>query len=201
MCEKIFNLLITLQFLALLSDIAVVTLESEPRTLGYSWFKSTGEDPNFPNHHVRGFEIYEDEAASVDVHRLSEPYKKMRSIVGPQKVLARATDLSYAQPTGIGFLTRPEGSVVFQGRSRDVDDREVLEVLDINPGVGLKHETLEEIKLLADHIEKMEPGVLSFWALEFLPEYNKDGIILVARFENRASYTKYSASPEREKMM
>ncbi|KAK2788298.1 hypothetical protein FQN53_003832 [Emmonsiellopsis sp. PD_33] len=192
------------RFLSLLSDIGAFTHENEPRTIAYSWFKSTGDDPEFPNHHLRGFEVYEDEHASKVTHRSSEPYKKMRSIVGPEGILEKPTDLSYCQPTGIGFLTRPDhGVTVFQGIAKETQaERSHIEVVNIQPKPGMKPEILQGIKALAAQIEtEAGNGILSFWCLEFLPEYANDGIILFSRYEDRNAYLRHLDSREKEPTM
>ncbi len=184
------------QFLALLSDIAVVTKESEPSTISYGWFQSTGDNTEVPNHYVRGFEVYEDESALVDVHRMSTPYKKMRETVGRDKILEKPTDLRFLQPTGIGFMTRG-GMDLFEDDSHLKEDERCLVVVqEIKPKQGLKPKLLEVFEDLACQVKELEDGTACFWALEYLEAYSDDGIVLVTRFNSDAAYQKHVDSPE-----
>lgn len=181
----------------MLSDIAVVTRENEPRTLAYGWFKSTGDNSEVPNHHVRGFEVYKDESALADVHRSSEPYKIMRSTVGQDHILAQPTDLRFLRPAGIGFMTRPGKTATFlECNSIEAGAKSMIVVLEIKPKDGRKTELLEDMESLAVYVEEHESGTASFWVLEYLREYLDHGITVFSRFENGAAYQHHLTSPK-----
>jgi hypothetical protein len=171
----------------------VVTKENEPRTLAYSWFMSSGDNTEVSNQYVRGFEVYKDELASTEVHRSSIPYKRMRSMVGPEKILEKSTDLSYCQPTGIGFMTRPNQTTSFH---TDGLCKKFVEVLDVKPKPGSKNDILQRLKITTADIEANNTSISTYWALEFLEEYSNDSLILFSCFNSKTSYQEYYNSPE-----
>jgi quinol monooxygenase YgiN len=181
--------------LQLLSNIAIVTQKDEPKTLAYCWLKRTEDCTTVPGQYVCGFEVYEDEAASKVVHRSSEPYKKMRAILGTEKIQEKPTDLSYCRPTGIGFLTRGGRPTVFQGSFPTSGAKSLVEVWELMPKDGMKIEALGEIEKLATYVEREEEGTSSFWILEFLPEYSNSNLKVISRFDNRAAYDYHNNSP------
>ncbi|KAE9374240.1 hypothetical protein N431DRAFT_481499 [Stipitochalara longipes BDJ] len=179
------------QFLALLRDIAVVTKESEPRTISYGWFQSAKDNPEVPNYYVRGFEVYEDESALAEVHRMSGPYKNMRATVGPYQILERPTDLRFLQPTGIGFMARGSMDLFDNDDHLNEDDRSLVVVQEIRPKQGSKQELLKYFEILASHARKSSEGVACFWVLEYLEEYLEDGVVVFSRFDTDAEYQKH----------
>jgi quinol monooxygenase YgiN len=180
-----------------LSDISVVTRANEPKTIAYAWFKSAGDNSEVPNHWVRGFEVYDDEAALAEVHRSSEPYKKMRMAVGKDQILQQPTDLRFLQPTGIGFMVRSgQPAVFFKSEAQGEKEKSVIVVTEIEPEAGMKTELLRELEVLTEHVEKKDYGTLSFWVLEYLPEYSDDGITVFSRFDDHKAYEHHLASPQ-----
>lgn len=186
-----------------MSDIAVVTQQNEPRTISYAWFESAGDNTEVPNHYVRGFEVYEDESALADVHRMSEPYKKMRSSVIPDKILAKPTDLRFLQPTGLGFMNRPGEPAVFAKHGGTVEKREkcLIVILEISPKDDAKSKLLDLAGALSDYAASENKEVASFWILEYLPEYSDSGIKIFLRFDNYVAYENYSKSSKVSEMM
>jgi quinol monooxygenase YgiN len=161
-----------------------VTKESEPKTTSYAWFTSTGDNTEVPNNWVRGFEVYEDESALVEVHRSSTPYKKMRSSVVPEKILEKPTDLRFLRPTGYGFMTRRSSSCNFDGKILQNDEKSLVKIMEIKPLEKTMAEMLTEIQMLAGHVEQFEATTASFWVLEYLPEYSEDTVVIFLRFKN-----------------
>lgn len=174
-----------------------MTRANEPKTIAYAWFKSAGDNSEVPNHWVRGFEVYDDEAALAEVHRSSEPYKKMRLAVGKDQILQQPTDLRFLQPTGIGFMVRSGQPAVFlKSEFQGEREKSVIIVTEIKPEVGTKTELLRELEALTEHVEKTEHGTSSFWVLEYLPEYSDDGITVFSRFDDHKAYEHHLASPQ-----
>jgi hypothetical protein len=147
-----------------------------------------------PGQYVCGFEVYEDETSSKVTHRSSQPYKKMRSILGAEQIQERPTDLSYCRPTGVGFLTRDGKSTVFQGSFPVPDEKDLVEVWELTPKDGMKTELLSEIENLATYVEREVEQSSTFWVLEFLAEYANDNLKVVSRFENQMTYESYMNS-------
>lgn len=173
-----------------------MTRANEPRTIAYAWFKSTGDNAEVPNHWVRGFEVYDDEAALAEIHRSSEPYKKMRLAVGQDQILERPTDLRFLQPTGIGFMVRAGEPAIFnKSESQGEEERNLIVVTEIKPEAGMKAEFLRELETLAAHVEKGERGTSSFWILEYPTEYSDDGVTVFSRFDDHEAYKHHLASP------
>lgn len=192
-----FSLTRVLEFLKLLSDIAITTRQTEPRTLAYGWFQSTGDNSEVPNRWVRGLEVYEDEEALTITHRSSAPYKKMRSSVIPEKILSEPTDLRFLRPTGIGFLNKSGGTILFSTDDSIKDEqKDLIAVIEIRPKENRREALLRDMKEMADHIEVNEPETGSFWALEYLPEYSESGLVIFSRFENSSEYQKHIGSPK-----
>jgi quinol monooxygenase YgiN len=178
-----------------LSDIAVVTQASEPKTLAYAWFESTGDNSAIPNHWVRGFEVYDNESAIAEVHRSSEPYKKMRLTVGRDHILERPTDLRFLQPTGVGFMVRSEKTVTFlKSDSHVAEEKGLIVILEIKPEEDMKLELLKDLENLGEYVKGHEHRTASFWVLEYLPEYSDDSIVIFSRFDSNTAYEQHLAS-------
>ena len=156
--------------------------------MAYGWFQSAGDNGDIPNCYVRGFEVYEEETALADVHRMSEPYKRMRASVVPEKILERPTDLRFLQPTG-GFTSRGQGIKKFTKDDHLTEkSRKLVVVEEIKPGPGMKDSLLKELQCLASDLEEHKPEVGSFWMLEYLPEYCDDGIKIFSTYESDSAY-------------
>ena len=183
-----------------MSDIAVVTKESEPRTISYGWFQSAKDDPEIPNHYVRGFEVYEDESALVKIHRMSEPYKKMRASVSSDHILERPTDLRFLQPTGIGFMTRGGMDLFPIDDHVSENDRILVVVQEIKPKQGMKSKLLQDLETLASYVRRFDKGVACFWVLEYLEEYSDDGVVIFSRFHTDSEYEKHANALGTEKI-
>ncbi|KAI9752415.1 MAG: hypothetical protein M4579_005639 [Chaenotheca gracillima] len=183
------------KFFNLLSDIAKVTIQSEPRNHGYCWFESAGDNTEVPNYWVRGFEVYEDEDA-LDVHRDSEPYKKMRAAFASDSILSKTTDIRFLQPTGLGFFRRTEEQVRFtKDKSLTDDTKNLIVTWDIKPQEDKQADVRKDLEQLAKHVEGNEPSAGTFWVLEYLPEFQDSTIIIFSRFANTEAYNKHANTP------
>jgi hypothetical protein len=152
---------------------------------------------------VRGFEVYEDEAALAEVHRSSAPYKAMRESVGTNELLQKPTDLRFLQPTGVGFMCResPTGaSLLFQDvlphilRNSDgkLPGEHYVVVYEMQPlSKAEKDQAVEIVREIADKIiSEAKTAWLSFWLLEYKPEYGDEGLKLFTMFRDKESFEK-----------
>jgi hypothetical protein len=130
---------------------------------------------------------YEDESALANDHRSSPPYKTMRSVVGAEKVLSKPTDLRFLQPTGIGFLARHAEQSVLQDKE-DVEQVVLVKEYD-PPSEGEKSKLLNSLQWLAVYMTEAakENGILTFWVLEYDPEYQDHGIKVIIRFTDKSA--------------
>ncbi|OAA68640.1 hypothetical protein SPI_00835 [Niveomyces insectorum RCEF 264] len=180
------------RFMDLLSAIAKVTRESEPKAISYAWFRSAKDNDAVPHDWVRGLEVYEDLPALTETHRASAVYKAMRAAASAEALLSLPSDLRFLQPTGTGFMYRkapPHTSEAPEGDYVVVD-----ELKPVSAAVGHdqapRDQLLAALKRVADDVETspLQASVLSFWVLEYRPEYGDETLVVFARFASKAAY-------------
>ncbi|SPO06781.1 uncharacterized protein DNG_09475 [Cephalotrichum gorgonifer] len=164
------------RFLAYLSKIAPVTLETEIQCPAYAWFRSAEDNDTVPHHWLRGFEVYETPEANTVTHRASAPYKAFRAAVREESLLERPSDLSFWRPTGVGFLGRP-GTINLMKEEGTGPGLQYAVVHELVPAAGMKGQALAELRKVADLAEN-SPSAASFWVLH-RGDGDKDGSLYV----------------------
>ncbi len=138
---------------------------------------------------------YEDESALAVDHRSSEPYKRMRKAVGEQEILSQPTDLRLLQPAGIGFLARDGKQSVLQNNYSVAQD--IILIKEYSPPSSeAKQKLLDSLRSAADHedIKAKRKGILSFWVLEYKPDYEDHGVKVVVRITDKAAQALFELS-------
>ncbi|KAJ5695943.1 hypothetical protein N7536_006355 [Penicillium majusculum] len=178
------------KLLGLLKEIAEVTLASEPRTLAYGWFTSAGGNDGIASNCVRGFEVYEDEDAHLQIHRSSDPYKAMRKAMVEDDILTEPLVLDILQPCEVGFMSREKGCV-FQGRRGS----QVITILEYSPLQEQRADLLQALRQVASHALSYEQhGTLSFWVLEHAAKQDNQDVVVFGRFKDDAAYHAHRSS-------
>ncbi|CAK7235443.1 hypothetical protein SBRCBS47491_009295 [Sporothrix bragantina] len=136
---------------------------------------------------------YEDLPALTETHRESAEYKAMRAAAAAEALLDRPSDLRFLQPTGTGFMNRkapahnsrtPESEYVV------IDELKPKPAADGGNDKAPRDQLLAALKQIADDIEKspLHDEVLTFWVLEYRPEYNDEALLVFARFVSKQAY-------------
>ena len=76
------------------------------------------------------------------------------------------------------------------------ESKNLLVVLEIKSKEGRKGDLLKDVQEMADHVKENEPSTGTFWALEYLPEYSDNGLVIFSKFENSNEYQKHMDSPK-----
>jgi hypothetical protein len=109
----------------------------------------------------------------------------MRKAVGAEGLFSKPTDLRFLQPTSIGFLTRDGKQCLLQNNS---ECHHIIVVKEYDPpSEGAKMELLRSLRDVADHVNEAaeESDVLTFWVLEYDPEYQDHGVKVIACFADK----------------
>lgn len=119
----------------------------------------------------------------------------MRAAVGENKLLERPSDLRFLQPTGTGFLHGP-----LRGDTGDIVGPEYMIVDEVRPKPGHGQQAARELLLTAlkSAVEELDVittnnECLTFWVLEYRPEYDDNSLVVVSRYQSKQVYDEISS--------